>query len=190
VCKALPADPAATYLGPAAKVLAEALAKESSSSDRAALGGGLVEVCKALPADQAATYLGPAAKVLAEALAKESSPDERTALARGLAEVCKTLSANRAIPYLLLGFAQNPEVQEQLLSSLSEVSGRSLLADVVESLKQPLCYGEARQVFLRRAEQLAKRNFKTRWELVDWLTANHPEINPSTPPRMSEDVER
>jgi hypothetical protein len=49
-------------------------------------------------------------------------------------------------------------------------------------LQQPLCYGEARDVFLRRAEQLSGQQFATRWELVDWLARNRPDIDLSAPP--------
>jgi len=41
----------------------------------------------------------------------------------------------------------------------------------------------ARQVFLRRVEQLAGRRFQTRWEVADWLPKNLPETNPSAPPQ-------
>jgi hypothetical protein len=66
------------------------------------------------------------------------------------------------------------------------VVGRSSLPGSVTALKHPLCYGEPRALFLRRVERLTKQQFKTRWELVDWLTRNRPDINLSTPPQLAD----
>jgi hypothetical protein len=69
------------------------------------------------------------------------------------------------------------------IQSLADIAERCLLADVVESLKHPLCYGDARQIFLQRAEELTGQQFKTRWDMAAWVTKNHPEIDTASPPR-------
>jgi hypothetical protein len=202
----------------AAKLLADALAKESDSSARAALAGGLAEVCKGLPPEVATTHLEPAAKLLADALAKESDPEARAALAGGLAELGMGLPPCPAAAHLLRGCAQYPELQKQFIlstlphsgastvgllgspsgpgpllavsarvvggavPSFAELAARSSLPDVVRVLQHPLCYGEPRDIFLRRAEQLAGQKFATRWQLVDWLARNRPQIKLSAPP--------
>jgi hypothetical protein len=190
VCKALAPGQAAAHLGPAARALARDLAKQSDPFARGVLARALAAVCEALPEGRAAAHLDPNAQALARVLAKQSSIAGRLDLALGLAAVAKALPADRAMPYLLSGLARYPGVQKQFFTSLSEVAGRSSLPDVVGGLKHPLCYGEARQLLLRRAEKLTGRQFRSRWELVDWLTTNHPEIDPSTPPRVPEDAER
>jgi hypothetical protein len=178
VCNGLPPDRAASYLAPAAKLLAAALAKEADPSARAALASVLAEVCKALPPDRAA-------ELLTGALVKEDDSSARAALARGLAQVSKALPPDQAIMHLLPTVAQDPGSQTQLMAALWEAAGRSTLAKVVESLRHPFCYGEARQVFLRREEELAGQSFRTRWELIAWLSGNHPEIDASIPLQLS-----
>jgi hypothetical protein len=138
-------------------------------------------VCKALPPDRTATDLGTAAKLLTEALAKGSYPFAREALAGNLAEVSKGLTADRAATYLLHGLALCPEFYAIFISPLSEASERSSLQDAVGVLKHPLCYEEARLLYLRRVEQLTGRQFKNRWEMAAWLTKHHPETDPSSP---------
>jgi hypothetical protein len=187
VCRALPAERAAKHLDPAAKFLVEALAKGTNWRAREELLRVLVEVCGAMPAERAATDLDPAAKLLAEALAIDPDSTRRAVVAARLGLVYKQLPADKAIPYLLAGLAQYPQTYDTFLSSLSDVAGRQFsLADVVEGLKHPVCYGEARKIFLQRAEQLTRQQFKTRWDMVAWHIKNHPETYPSTPPRELE----
>jgi hypothetical protein len=170
VCKAMPPGQAATDLYPAAKLFSEAIAIEPDSTRRAAVAAKFAMVYERSPADR---------KRIPYVL---TGSTRRAVLAAKLAVVYKQLPADKAIPYLLTGLPQYPETQETFLRSLSGVAGRCLLPDVVESLKHPLCYGDARQIFLQQAEQLTGQQFKTRWEMVDWLTKNHPEISLSTPP--------
>jgi hypothetical protein len=147
------------------------------------LARNIVHSTRRLPPDRAATHLDPAAKLLVEALAKEQDSSARAALARGLVEVCKALPSDRAATYLLRSFAQYPQLQSGFIPAISEVAGRCSLPDLIRSLEHPVCYGQARQVFLRRVEQLAERQFQTRWEMVAWLIKNHPEIDLSRPPQ-------
>jgi hypothetical protein len=185
VCKGLPPNRADTYLGPVLPLLAAALIKTADSSISARLAWSLAQVGNGLSSAQAAVHLYPITKLLNDALDKETSPSKpdnnQSSLARGLAEGCLHLPTNWAGPLLLQRFAQFPQYRELFVSSLLEMAGRTSLEDAVGILKHPLCDGEIRRVFLRRVEQLTGQQFKTRWEMADWLTKNHPEINLSTP---------
>jgi hypothetical protein len=133
---------------------------------------GIVQGSRRLPPDQAA-------KLLHDALAKETNSYPRGALARALGEVSKGLPADRAARLLFQILAQ---YQEDVLPSLEQVAERASLADAAALLKQPLCYGDARLVFLRRVEKLTGQTFKTRWDMVRWLRQRHPDIDLSSPP--------
>jgi hypothetical protein len=79
-----------------AKVLADALGKETHWAGRGPLAEGLAAVAGGLPPEQRAALLGPAAQVLADALGKEISPGPRQALAGGLAAVARGLPPETA----------------------------------------------------------------------------------------------
>jgi hypothetical protein len=177
VGKALPPGRAADYLEPAAKLLADALARAPDSRACATLAEALAELCKALPPESAA-------KLLAEALARAPDSEARVTLAEALAELCKALPPEPAASYLLRSLARYVRLQDLLIPAISEVAGRSSLPQVVGFLKHPFCYGQARQKFLQRVEEVTAEQFKTRWEMVDWLTKNRPEINLSAPPAL------
>jgi energy-coupling factor transporter ATP-binding protein EcfA2 len=137
-------------------------------------------VTRHLPPDRAAALLAPAAELLTGALAK-SDPSAQQALALGLAEVCKGLPPGRAAALLLHGVTRYPELHQWFIPLLVDVAGRSSLQDSVGVLKHPLCYGEARLLFLHRVEQIAGQQFQTSWEMADWLSKNHPETEAATP---------
>jgi hypothetical protein len=82
--------------------------------------------------------------------------------------------------------ASYEELYEILAPALGASAQRCSLEESVEALKHPFCWGEERGLFLRRAEQLTGQKFRTRWELVDWLRQNHPDIDLSAPPRLEE----
>jgi ABC-type phosphate/phosphonate transport system substrate-binding protein len=175
VCKGLPPERAATHLKPAAKLLVDALAKASDSPAQEALARSLAEVCQGLPADRAATHLLRGC-VLYPELQQQFI---LSTLPHSAVSTVGLLSSPSGPGPLLAIFAR---VSEGAIPSLAEVVARSSLPDVVRVLQHPLCYGPARDLFLRRAEQLTGQKFATRWDLVDWLARNHPEIDLSAPP--------
>jgi hypothetical protein len=177
VAKTLPPEWAASHLVPETKRLVDDQAKKF---EQLAKGGrDFAEISrKSNPPDLA--------KRLVDFLAMDSPFYARQGMAAVLAEVSKGLSPDRAAPHLLRGLAQDPELQELLIPLLREVAGRSSLPDTVGFLKHPLCYGEARLVFVRRVEQLAEQHFRTRWEMTNWLAKEHPETDPLAPPRGSD----
>jgi tRNA A-37 threonylcarbamoyl transferase component Bud32 len=85
-----------TVLGPAARVLAQALEKETEARDRRRLAEGLADLARCLSRYQTNQELRPAARVLAQALEKETRASERRDLAIGLAEIAGRLRPDEA----------------------------------------------------------------------------------------------
>jgi hypothetical protein len=188
VCEALPPNRPAADLEPAAKILALALGTATNDENRYDRSDALRRVCKVLSPDRAEKYLEMAAKLLEEDLAEQPWPrslgDLRAdSLADGLGKVCIDLPPDRGATWLLRAQVRQPSIRNRLTPSFTNVAGKSMLQASILVLKHPLCYGEARQVFHRRVEQFAGQQFKSRWEMADWLMRNHPETNPSAPPQ-------
>jgi hypothetical protein len=173
-------------LEPAAKALADALGSETHPADRWALAEGLAAVAGGLPPEQRAAFLSPAAKALADALGSETGSGNRQNLAKGLAAVARGLPPDRGTPLLLPHVALSAELKGILSPALVALAPRCSLEESVEALKSPFCCGDVTDLFLRRAEQLTGQTFRTRWELVEWLRKNHPEIDLSASPRLVE----
>src|SRR5262249_4005755 len=161
VAKALPPERVATLLGPAARALADALAKERDPLARRHRAAGLAEVAKALPSQQAA-------QALADALVKERDPDEREALAAGLAQAVSRLPTERAAQQLIDCRGRCLDVSAVLSPAIRELASHASLEHAVEWLKHPLCYGEAAAAILSQIKTPDGKTFGTRRELVEW----------------------
>jgi hypothetical protein len=182
LCKTTASDRTGAKLPKVARHLAEGLAKSSDDSTAARFAFGLAEVCKLLPARRDDADLYSIIKLLDAAFERESRPSRQSnplyGLARGLVEVHKFLPVDWAIPHLLDRRAQFSQFEQLFVSAVSELATRASLPDAVEAMKHPFCFGKVREAFLHRVEELAARKFDTRWEMVDWLRRNHPEISP------------
>src|SRR5262249_17362249 len=71
-------------------------------------------------------------------------------------------------------------VASRLLTTLTARLGRE---GTIDLLKYPTCIGPARAALLRHLGKQLNREFRTVWELVDWLESHEPTINLSAPAR-------
>jgi hypothetical protein len=176
VAKALPPDQAA-------KPFLDALDKAKNAGARFRLASVLADVAKGPPADQAV-------QLLFDALDKEQDPLPRNRLAEELAKLSTEASVPKGALLLFQALAQHPDLATTLLPALEKVASQLTndnLQVAVELLKQPLCYGKARQVLLHRVEQLTGQTFSTRWDMVDYLRRHRAGIDLDSPPQRADD---
>ena len=182
--------PARDLLDRAIKHLLDALAKANDTRidpwlavESAAVMRKLVE---GLPPDQKIHPLNQTAKLLIVALGKTTEGYARSHLAKELAKTSAQASVPKVALLLFRALAEHPDFEDGFLAALGQMATQMELPVAVELLKQPLCYGKARRLFLSRVEQLTARTFSSHWDMVRWLQQHHPEIDLVTPPASSD----
>jgi hypothetical protein len=186
VCRMLPEEQRREVLGKAADLLREALNKEKNASASEALARGLAVVCRGLPPSDGGIKLLQAMAQNPDLQEKLMfGPIEYPARCAGL--VGTLVAAPEAGPgsaatqiHLINQHRDAVYGFRTLVSRL----GKQDLQVLVDILKNPLCYGEARKVLLRRLELLTGQTFSTRWDAVAYLRAHHPKLDLDNPPAL------
>jgi hypothetical protein len=142
----------------------------------------LAAVAKGLPPEQAEAVLASVAQALGATLVESIDSVERRGVAASLAVVAGPLPPDRGAWHLIDCSGRFPDVSSVLSPAIGELASRASLERVVEWLKYPLCYGEAAAAILSQIKTLDGKTFRTRWELVEWLQKNRPEIDLTSPP--------
>jgi hypothetical protein len=180
VASGLPPKKAEELLAPVVQELTRTLKEQQSSPIGRA--EGLAAVAKGLSPSVADGLLAPSAQVLADALARETDADARLALAEGLAAVAVWLPPDRGAQMLMDCSGQFLDLSMKLSPAIGELTSRVSIERAVEWLKYPLCYGQAAAAILNQIKTPEGKTFRTRWELVEWLQKNRPEIDLTLPP--------
>jgi hypothetical protein len=176
VAKRLPPADAAAVCAPAARQLAEALAKVTDAHARENLAVGLAAVAGRLPPADAAAVCIPAARQLAEALAKATDAYALRHLAGGLAELAEQLppadTAAVCIPAArqlaeALAKVTDDRARENLAEGLAAVAGRMPPADAAA-----VCIPAARQLAKEPSVSDSSGLAKALATTVDWLPAD------------------
>jgi hypothetical protein len=134
-----------------------------------------------------AEALNKAGKLLLDALDKQQDTHSRKRLAEALAKVSTEAGVPKGTGLLFQALAQHPNVESSFLAALEPMATQMKLPEAVDLLKQPLCYGKARQVLLRRVEQLTGQTFPSCWDMVDYLRHHRPDIDLDTPPQRPDE---
>jgi hypothetical protein len=183
------ANPSSELAAAAARILTEALAKETNPVARSYLAEGLSAV---------AARLGPeeAARLLTEALAKETDSRDKRSLTQGLVTVSVRLGPEEAVQRSLL--AARAVVSTAPLPPLAGMApwtlagqplpSRFTAQELVDLLKMPTCVGLARESFLKLLGERYHRAFADQWEFVDYAHEHLPDIDLKTPPKRPKPV--
>jgi hypothetical protein len=180
VVKGLPADKAA-------KVLLETLDKEKNRDAQCWLASALAEVAERLPQARKADLRHQAAKFVILSRDIPKNAKIREGLAEDLAKGATEAGVPKGTILLFQALAQQPALEEQNLAALEHMATQMEMPVAVDLLKQPLCYGKARQILLRRVEQLTGQTFPSRWDMVDYLRRHRPDIDLDTPPQRPDE---
>jgi hypothetical protein len=148
------------------------------------LAQGVSAVTKGLPPERAEVLLAPAAQALTAALAKATDPTDRWVLAEGLSAAARRLPPDRRARQLIDCSGRFLDVSFVLSPAIGELASGASLERAVEWLKHPLCYGHAAAAILSQIKTSDGKTFRTRWELVEWLRRNRPDIDLSAPPKL------
>jgi hypothetical protein len=178
---------AAALCGEAARVLADALAKERDP-------GALPRLAEALGAAAARLEPAEAARLLAGALSTGKDSFSRPQLAKALwsgatgiesVEVAqRSLLAAHAVAGWLSPAPQLGQAAT-FLQAVEPLPCRFSTQQLVDLLKMPTCVGEARAVFLELLANRYKRPFADVWEFVEWAQEHEPGLDFKTPPKRN-----
>jgi hypothetical protein len=138
---------AAAVCGPAIRLLAETLARETDAFARWRVAEGLSALAGRLPPAEAAAVCGPPAFMLAEALAKATDAGARANLAEGLSAVAERLLPVEAAHLLAeaLAKATDADVCKTLAQTLVIATDRVERAEAARICEQVLALVQRRE---------------------------------------------
>jgi hypothetical protein len=193
-------------------VLSQALQKQKDAEVRHALAEELAVVADSLEPAEATRVCAAAVKTLPgsqvpASLIQRLDPEQAALISRKqAASLCSQSSACLSAPNLdaWLTRASRTEVRRRPtavatglglagmgpLATLLPLSAagkpfpcRLATQDLVDLLKMPTCFGEARQVVLKHLGNRYGRGFANHWEFVRFAREQHLDLDFTTPPR-------
>jgi hypothetical protein len=167
----------------AVKLLLVAREKETDADGGLRLASALADVAKDLTEPRKAELLDKAARLLLDSLDNAKDVYVGAKLTEELAKVSFEAGSPKGTLLLFQALARHGDVNSCFCDTLEHMAAQMDLQVAVDLLKQPLCYDEARQVLLRRVEQLTGQTFPTRWDMVDYLRRHRPDIDLDSPPK-------
>jgi hypothetical protein len=189
VTKGLRESDRAPYLRAAADVIAAALAKAPHRGNHKPAVAQLAAVTRGLPAVERAKYLEPALDLMLDNLAEDSQSQfgkDYLELVPTVTQLVEPVVAGRALFRAIAYNADRPDALLRALRDLTKPLGPNDLPVLVELLKLPFCYGEGRDIVVRRLAAVTGQTFRTRWDAVEYLRTHHPEIDLTAPPPLPE----
>jgi tRNA A-37 threonylcarbamoyl transferase component Bud32 len=171
-----------------APTLSQAVSKATDPELLKWLAKGLGAVAARLKAKEAARYCAAAVATLTQAMTKTTNPNELPWLAEGLAALAARLDVKDAGPAATtlcqaMTKTTNSDQLSKSAQGLAAALSRFSTQQLVDVLKQPTCFGQARRVILDRLETRYRQKFNDHWDFVRFAEDRKLGLDLTSPPR-------